>query len=97
MENTVNDETHADMGTEPQSQPQSEGITYGMKLVGIGFNPYGDNDVARAKMQCANLIDQMNALRERSTSQEQKCLAAIAITELQGAQMWAVKAITWQD
>lgn len=72
-------------------------LTFGMKAVGIGFNPSGDQDVARCKMQCANLIDQMDALRKTSESPEQKRLASIAITELQGAQMWAVKAITWKD
>lgn len=86
MENTDNNTAQAD-----------QVLTFGMKAVGIGFNPSGDSDVNRAKIQCANSIDQMHALRERSTSQEQKRLASIAITELQGAQMWAVKAITWKD
>ena len=30
-------------------------------------------------------------------SPEQKRLCSITITELQGAQMWAVKAATWKD
>jgi cell division protein FtsL len=30
-------------------------------------------------------------------SGEHKRLASIAITELQTAQMWAVKAVTWKD
>ena len=31
------------------------------------------------------------------TSGEVKRLCSVAITEAQGAQMWAVKAITWKD
>lgn len=90
-----NNDANADLKQWPE--PKEQPLTYGMKAVGIGFNPSGDQDVARAKMQCANLIDQMDALRARGNSPEQKRLASIAITELQGAQMWAVKAITWKD
>lgn len=42
-------------------------------------------------------LEEMNALRLRTDSQEVKRLASIAITEIQGAQMWAVKAATWKD
>jgi hypothetical protein len=44
----------------------------------------------------AAAIDQMNNFRTNSEDPEQKRLASIAITELQGAQMWAVKALTWK-
>lgn len=73
-------------------------LTYGMKAVGITFNPSNMPSVDRCKMQHANCIDQMNELRNSETaSPEQKRLASIAITEMQGAQMWAVKALTWKD
>jgi hypothetical protein len=72
-------------------------LTYGQKLVGINFNPSSENAVDRAKQYYANIIDQANAIRETSTSQEQKRLCSIAITEAQAAQMWLVKAITWKD
>jgi len=72
-------------------------MTYGQKAVGLSFNPSNDDEVGKAKQGCADLIDQMNYLRNISTSQEQKRLCSIAITELQAAQMWAVKAITWKD
>jgi len=39
----------------------------------------------------------MNDLRSTTTSGEVKRLCSVAITEAQTAQMWAVKAITWQD
>ena len=71
--------------------------SFGMKAVGITFNPSGDNQVAECKQTFADAIDQMNDLRNASDSPEQRRLASIAITELQGAQMWAVKALTWRD
>ncbi len=72
-------------------------LTYGEKAVGLSFNPSSSDSVHTAKKGCADLIDQMNTLRNMTTSQEQKRLCSIAITELQAAQMWAVKAITWKD
>lgn len=71
-------------------------MTYGEKAVGLTFNPSGDPLVNDIKKRFADDIDEMDALRLRSTSQEQKRLASIAITEIQGAQMWAVKAATWR-
>jgi hypothetical protein len=70
--------------------------TYGQKAVGLSFNPSGDDEVARCKQIFADAIDQMNDLRG-GVSGEQARLASIAITEAQGAQMWAVKALTWKD
>jgi len=73
-------------------------LTFGQKAVGITFNPSNNGEVDRCKQQFANSIDQMHALRSSETSTaEQKRLASVAITELQGAQMWAVKALTWKD
>lgn len=42
-------------------------------------------------------IDQMNDLRNSTSSQEVKRLCSVTITELQWAQMFGVKAITWVD
>jgi hypothetical protein len=77
------------MSTEKQS--------FGQKAVGLSFNPSNDNAVDHCKNAIADTIDQMNDLRATSESSEQKRLASVAITELQGAQMWAVKALTWKD
>jgi hypothetical protein len=71
--------------------------SYGEKAVGLTFNPSGDIAVTHCKTLFASVIDQMDQLRAASTSPEQKRLASIAITEAQGAQMWAVKALTWKD
>ncbi len=45
----------------------------------------------------AVVIDDMNDLRSSTTSPEVKRLCSVAITELQGSQMWCVKALTWKD
>ena len=70
-------------------------LSYGQKAVGLTFNPSGDDAVANCKQGFANLIDQMNDLR--TGPGEKTRLASVAITEAQGAQMWAVKALTWRD
>lgn len=79
------------------SEPIPEHLTFGQRAVGITFNPGQREDVFNCKSGVAVLIDQMNNLRENSESPEQCRLASVAITELQGAQMWAVKALTWQS
>ena len=72
--------------------------TFGEKAVGLSFNPSADDQVHACKSGFAAEIDRMNDLRnDPATSPEKKRLASVAITELQGAQMWAVKAITWRD
>lgn len=71
-------------------------MTYGEKAVGLTFNPSGDKEVTACKTLYASLIDQLDHLRKNSADAEVKRLASIAITEAQGAQMWAVKALTWR-
>lgn len=81
-------------------EAQEPKLTFGQKAVGLSFNHAKGvtrSMVDTTKENCANLIDDLNNLRNNSESAEQKRLASIAITELQSAQMWAVKAITWQD
>jgi len=76
---------------------QDRELTFGEKAVGLTFNPSGDSAVITTKKYFAQIIDDMNSLRSLSESPEAKRLYSIAITEAQGAQMWAVKAITWKD
>ena len=75
----------------------SDQLSFGQKAVGLSFNPSGDDAVAKCKQIFADAIDQMNELREAAGRSEQARLASVAITELQGAQLWAVKALTWRD
>jgi hypothetical protein len=71
-------------------------LTFGERAVGIKFNPGMNPDVDECKQEFADAIDRMDKLRNSpDCTPEQARLASIAITEIQGAQMWAIKAITW--
>lgn len=71
-------------------------MTFGEKACGVSFNPGGLNEVAKIKEDFAMIVDKMNFVREKSENPEVKRMLSIAITEAQTAQMWAVKAVTWQ-
>lgn len=71
--------------------------SWGQKAMGCQFNPSQDPRVARVKLMYADIADLLNQLRSETESGEVKRLASVAITEAQGAQMWAVKALTWKD
>lgn len=75
--------------------------TFGEKAVGLTFNPSGMSDVDKLKKLYADIIDHMNDFRQgyidRKDNPEMVRLCSIAITEAQGAQMWAVKAVTWRS
>lgn len=71
-------------------------LTYGERAVGLTFNPSNDPAVDACKRGFAGLIDQLDVYRASTTDPEAKRLASAAITQAQGAQMWAVKALTWR-
>lgn len=71
-------------------------LTFGQKAVGVNFNPSQDPDVQAIKKIFADAIDKMNELRGTERNERARLLS-VAITETQGAQMWAVKGITWKD
>ena len=76
---------------------ENEGpMTFGEKAVGLTFNPSSDPTVEAIKRKCADLIDEIHELRTNQPNPEIARMASIAITELQTAQMWAVKAVTWK-
>lgn len=72
-------------------------LSFGQKAVGLTFNPSGDPDVLAVKEAFAKAIDLCNNLRTQAGHGEKGRLLSVAITEMQGAQMWAVKGITWKD
>lgn len=72
-------------------------LTFGEKAVGLSFNPSGDEKVNEVKELYAKIIDLCNDMREEVGKGEKARLLSVAITEAQGAQMWAVKGITWND
>lgn len=72
-------------------------LTDGMKLVGITFNPSGDEKVNRAKQLCAELADLVFADAEAQTSQPTYLYNLIkgkALGEVLMAQMAVVKLLT---
>lgn len=72
-------------------------MTFGEKAVGLTFNPSGDHNVTVLKQAYAQIIDLCEQERAKAGKGEAARLWSIAITEAQGAQMWAVKAATWRD
>lgn len=70
-------------------------LTFGQKACGVNFNPDGNPTVASIKQAYASLIDALDAIRQKTDSQEAKRMLSISITEAQTSQMWAVKAVTW--
>jgi hypothetical protein len=85
------------MDNSEQNGGTMRALTFGEKAVGLTFNPSGDTDVQAVKEAFAKAIDLCNDLREKVGKGEQGRLLSIAITEAQGAQMWAVKGITWKE
>jgi hypothetical protein len=73
-------------------------LSFGEKAMGVKFNPSGDEKVAKLKALYAEIADILNNDRTAANGEplrdERARLASIAITEAQGAQMWAVKAVT---
>lgn len=71
-------------------------MTYGEKAVGLTFNPSGNETVNQIKMLYASIIDELCLLKTEERNEKNR-LISIAITEAQIAQMWAVKAVTWNE
>lgn len=82
----------------PNTNEPVRELSYGEKAVGLTFNPSNDTGVQSIKEKFAAIIDELNAIRPPYDGKpnEKSRMIAIAITEAQSAQMWAVKAITWR-
>lgn len=92
------DDEEAQRPGQPAPPPTRGQQTFGERAVGISFNPSGDPSVNELKQLYAQIIDICHARRASlMQGSEAHRLYAIAITEAQGAQMWAVKAATWKD
>ncbi|MGR3433497.1 MAG: Acb2/Tad1 domain-containing protein [Shimia sp.] len=73
------------------------GPSKGEYRVGLGFNPSGDSVVGNLKRAAADLIDQIEAIEtgdDVAQAAERSRLKAKAITDVEAAAMWAVKAAT---
>ena len=74
-------------------------LTFGEKACGVSFNPGGNPDVDAIKKAFAAIVDDLHDRQVRASINDKKETArmlSVAITEAQTAQMWAVKAVTWQ-
>lgn len=72
-------------------------LSFGEKAVGVTFNPSGDEKVTKVKQLYAEIIDLLTDgdLDNGATGLKGRILGR-AINDAMGAQMWAVKAITWK-
>ena len=82
--------------SECKAEPQTDReLTFGEKLVGLTFNPSGDEKVNRAKVLCAELADLLNDHNNsKVTHQFTQRLFSHAIGEILNAQMNVVKVLT---
>jgi hypothetical protein len=74
---------------------EQRSLTFGEEAVGRNFNPSNNKQVDRLKRLYAEIIDILNDDRGENRDERAR-LTSVAITEAQGAQMWAVKAATWK-
>ncbi len=77
---------------------KEEPATFGMKLVGITFNPPGDKRVNKAKELCAQLADLINETpKEGQDEYLFRLIRDNAMNEILNAQMKVVKLLTLID
>ena len=83
---------------ETKPPPGANNLSFGEKAVGLTFTPSNHPTVDQLKRRFALIIAQCHMKRgQLMAGIDAHRLWAIAITEAQGAQMWAVKAATWKD
>lgn len=70
-------------------------LTEGEYRVGISFNPSNNAAVDLIKAKAAELIDILAPIAANRDHPGARC-AAVAMTEIESAAMWAVKAVTKQ-
>lgn len=83
---------------------ENKELTFGEKLIGIGFNPSKDSVVDEAKQLSAKLVNLVNDKHNEITdngkgmaSHLRNTLRTFAITAVLSAQMAVVKYLTWND
>lgn len=69
-------------------------MTLGEYRVGITFNPSQSNTVQQVKQMAADLIDKIDSIANIDGNGDIARLKALAMTEVESAAMWAVKAAT---
>jgi hypothetical protein len=69
--------------------------TYGQEVVGIDFNPAGDDKVAKLKQLAAEMIDIINDMEVRGDDNLHANFKTWAVDQTLQAQMACVKAATY--
>ena len=77
------------------SEETQRELTFGEQLVGLTFNPSGDERVQRAKELCAELADLLYP-ESRTTSTTKRLLYEHTVGEILNAQMNVVKVLTFK-
>jgi hypothetical protein len=72
-------------------------LTFGEKAVGKSFNPSFDPRVDKVKALFAEIIDLVNDVEVDNPSYLFNNIKGQAIREAMGAQMWAVKLVTFKN
>ncbi|MDE2640744.1 MAG: hypothetical protein OXI03_09205 [Chloroflexota bacterium] len=67
----------------------------GQRRVGVDFNPSGSTTINSVKRRAADIIDRLNALPNRDA--ETRRTVEKAMDEIEGAAMWAVKAVAMAE
>lgn len=82
-------------GTTLQPSGNMRVMSFGEKCVGLTFNPSGDKKVEKVKRLYAEIIDLIMEERLETISSRKNELKEKATMEAITAQMWAIKAITF--
>ena len=78
-------------------EEDQRGMTFGEKLVGLTFNPSGDQTVYRVKEICAELADLLNYHADPNSERPLcRLLFDKAIGDILDAQMNVVKVLTFK-
>lgn len=74
--------------------PTQRPMTTGEYRVGVSFNPSQNAQVDAIKAQAAYMIDMLAPIAANRDHPEAARCAALAMTDIENAAMWGVKAIT---
>lgn len=72
--------------------------TFGQTLVGLDFNPSGDDKVTKAKQLCAELTDLLiDHVEGTQVTQLKSVMIDAAVMKILEAQMFVVKVLTFKQ
>lgn len=93
----IKDANWVEWNDQPKQESISRSMTFGEKLVGLTFNPSGDEKVTKAKQLCAelaNLVRDVYWTENHIGKEVNELLYSHTIGEILNAQMNVVKILT---